>query len=191
VSKLDPGKYLGEIKGINIAAPSIDGRYLYVADSDLAIVGVVDTREDKVIKTIRVGKDPWRIYMSHEACGITANNGDETISIIDTKSNSVRQRSRPPGHDRSELAGGKPTSSNERFRLRLRHVQPEAGGTHPNRTNIQVRRHTDVQDENLPGRSTNHQVVIIDPRTIDRAREGRWPHPWGTHIMDNKDSYCH
>src|SRR5688572_32559186 len=40
VSKLDPSKYLGEIKGINIAAPSIDGRYLYVADSDLAIVAV-------------------------------------------------------------------------------------------------------------------------------------------------------
>src|SRR5688572_7993866 len=43
ISKLDPAKYLGEIKGINIAAPSIDGRYLYVADSDLAIVAVVDT----------------------------------------------------------------------------------------------------------------------------------------------------
>ena len=66
VAKLDPAKYLGEIKGINIAAPSNDGRYLYAADSDLGVVGVIDTREDKVIKTIRVGKDPWRIYMSHD-----------------------------------------------------------------------------------------------------------------------------
>ena len=90
VAKLDPDKYLGEIKGINIAAPSNDGRFLYAADSDLGIVGVIDTREDKVIKHIRVGKDPWRIYMSHDGkYGITANNGDETISIIDTRTNSV------------------------------------------------------------------------------------------------------
>ena len=59
-----PAKYLGEIKGINIAAPSIDGRYLYAADSDLAIVGVIDTREDKVIKTIRVG--PRSVAHLHE-----------------------------------------------------------------------------------------------------------------------------
>src|SRR6188768_1741603 len=90
VAKLDPAKYLGEIKGINIAAPSVDGKYLYAADGDLGIVGVIDTREDKVIKTIRVGKDPWRIYMSHDGkYGITPNNGDQTISIIGTKCNCV------------------------------------------------------------------------------------------------------
>ena len=55
VARLDPEKYLGEIKGINIAALSNDGRYLYTADSDLSVVGVIDTRDDKVIKTIRVG----------------------------------------------------------------------------------------------------------------------------------------
>src|SRR6187455_1069781 len=43
-SGLDPERFLGEIKGINIAAPSVDGRYLYAADSDLAVVGVIDTR---------------------------------------------------------------------------------------------------------------------------------------------------
>jgi YVTN family beta-propeller protein len=58
VAKLDPDKYLGEIKGINIAAPSNDGRYLYAADTDLGVVGVIDPREDRVIKVIRVGKDP-------------------------------------------------------------------------------------------------------------------------------------
>ena len=91
VAKLDPAKYLGEIKGINIAAPTPDGRYLYAADSDLGIVGVIDTREDRVIKTIRVGRDPWRIYMSHDGkYGITLNNGDETISIIGTECNCVK-----------------------------------------------------------------------------------------------------
>ena len=48
------------------------------------MVGVIDPREDKVIKVIRVGKDPWRIYMSHDGkYAITPNNGDQTISIID------------------------------------------------------------------------------------------------------------
>ena len=80
VAKLDPAKYLGEIKGINIAALSNDGRYLYAADSDLNVVSVIDTREDKVIKTIRVGRNPWRIYMSHDGrYGITINNDEETI----------------------------------------------------------------------------------------------------------------
>src|SRR5512134_987453 len=60
IAKLDPAKYLGEIKGINIAAPSIDGRYLYAADGTLGVVSVIDTRDDRVIKTIRVGLEPWR-----------------------------------------------------------------------------------------------------------------------------------
>ena len=66
VAKLDPAKYLGEIKGINIAMPTQRRPFLYAADGDLGVVGVIDTREDKVVKTIRVGKDPWRIYMSHD-----------------------------------------------------------------------------------------------------------------------------
>ena len=81
---LDPEHYLTEIQGINIATPSIDGHTLYAADTDLGVVGVIDTREDKVIKVIRVGKEPWRVYMGHDGkYAITPNNGDETISIID------------------------------------------------------------------------------------------------------------
>src|SRR4030095_9646526 len=118
-SGLDPERYLGEIKGINIAAPSIDGRYLYAADSDLAVVGVIDTRTDSVIKTIRAGRDPWRIYMSHDGrYGITANNGDETISIIDTRSNTVAATLEAgPDMTGIHFAGGKAyvVSSDSRF----------------------------------------------------------------------------
>src|SRR6476659_8022099 len=66
VAKLDPAKYLGEIKGINIPQITNDGKFLYAADTDLGVVGGIDQREDKVIKVIRVGKDPWGIYMSHD-----------------------------------------------------------------------------------------------------------------------------
>src|SRR5262245_65712249 len=76
VGKLDPEKYLGEIKGINIPQITNDGRFLYAADTDLAVVAKIDPREDKVIKVIRVGKDPWRPYMSHDGHYlITPNNG--------------------------------------------------------------------------------------------------------------------
>jgi YVTN family beta-propeller protein len=103
---LEPTKYLNEIHGIFNATPSADGRYLYAADGDLGVVGVIDTREDKVIKVIRVGRDPWRLYMSHDGrYGITANNGDETISIIDTTKNDVVRRSRARrGYDRHQFS---------------------------------------------------------------------------------------
>ena len=90
VAKLDPDKYLGEIHGINIAALSNDGKTLYAADGDFGVVAVIDPREDKVLKTIRVGKDPWRIYLSHDGKdAITPNNGDQTISIIDLAAGKV------------------------------------------------------------------------------------------------------
>lgn len=198
VSKLDPGRYLGEIKGINIAAPSIDGRYLYVADSDLGIVGVVDTREDKVIKTIRVGKDPWRIYMSHDGkYGVTANNGDETISIIDTKSNSVAATLEAgPAMTGVNFAGGKAyvISSTSGFVYVYDMSSLKPAGRVRIGTNIQLETATtDVQDQKIYlAESTNHQVVIIDSKdnSIERVMNVGL-YPWGTHIMDSKDNYCH
>src|SRR5437773_7142105 len=66
VARLDPQKYLGEIKGINIPQITNDGKYLYATDTDLGVAAKIDPREDKVVKVIRVGKDPWRIYMNHD-----------------------------------------------------------------------------------------------------------------------------
>src|SRR6187397_1189985 len=49
VAKLDPDKYLGEIKGINIPQITNDGQYLYATDTDLGVVAKIDPREDRVI----------------------------------------------------------------------------------------------------------------------------------------------
>jgi hypothetical protein len=49
VAKLDP-EISGRIKGINIPQISNDGKFL-AADSDLGVVGVIDPREDKVIRS--------------------------------------------------------------------------------------------------------------------------------------------
>jgi len=198
VAKLDPDKYLGEIKGINIAAPSNDGRYLYAADSDLSVVGVIDTREDKVIKTIRVGRDPWRIYMSHDGkYGITANNGDETISIIDTRTNSVAATLEAgPDMTGINFAGGKAfvISSTSGFVYVYDMGSLKPAGRIKIGTNVNLETATtDTADEKIYlAESTNHEVVIIDAKThgIERVKNvGLFP--WGTHIMDSKDNYCH
>jgi YVTN family beta-propeller protein len=197
-AKLDPDKYLGEIKGVNIAAPSLDGRYLYAADSDLAVVGVIDTRDDTVIKTIRVGRDPWRIYMSHDGrYGITANNGDETISIIDTRTNSVAATLEAgPDMTGINFAGGKAfvISSTSGFVYVYDMQSLKPAGRIKVGTNIQLETATtDVADEKIYlAESTNHQVVIIDARTHAIERVGNVGlFPWGTHIMASKDNYCH
>ena len=197
-AKLDPDKYLGEIKGVNIAAPSLDGRYLYAADSDLAVVGVIDTRTDSVIKTIRVGRDPWRIYMSHDGrYGITANNGDETISIIDTRSNTVAATLEAgPDMTGINFAGGKAfvISSTSGFVYVYDMQSLKPAGRIKIGTNIQLETATtDVADEKIYlAESTNHQVVIIDARTHAIERVGNVGlFPWGTHIMASKDNYCH
>jgi YVTN family beta-propeller protein len=197
-AKLDPDKYLGEIKGVNIAAPSIDGRYLYAADSDLAVVGVIDTRDDTVIKTIRVGRDPWRIYMSHDGkYGITANNGDETISIIDTRSNTVAATLEAgPDMTGINFAGGKAfvISSTSGFVYVYDMQSLKPAGRIKVGTNVQLETATtDVADEKIYlAESTNHEIVIIDARTHAIERVGNVGlFPWGTHIMASKDNYCH
>jgi len=198
VAKLDPAKYLGEIKGINIAALSNDGRYLYAADGTLGVVGVIDTQTDKVIKVIRVGPDPWRIYMDHDGkYGITANNGDETISIIDTRTNSVAATLEAgPDMVGINFAQGKAfvISSTSGFVYVYDMNSLKSAGRIKIGTNVQLETATtDTAEEKIYlAESTNHQVVIIDAKTHAIERVGNVGlFPWGTHVMDSKDNYCH
>src|SRR5213083_1568759 len=198
VAKLDPAKYLGEIKGINIAAATNDGRFLYAADGDLGVVGVIDPREDKVIKTIRVGKNPWRIYMNHDGkYAITPNNGDETISIIDLQANKVAATLEAgPGMVGVNFAAGKAfvisSTSGFVYVYDMKTLRPT--GRLKIGTNIQLETATtDIADQKLYlADSTENAVVIIDAKTETFEKilnVGLFP--WGTHIMDSKDNYCH
>ena len=198
VAKLDPDKYLGEIKGINIAAPSNDGLHLYAADGDLGVVGVIDTREDKVIKVIRVGRDPWRIYMSHDGnYGITPNNGDETISIIDTRTNAVAATLEAgPKMTGVNYAAGQAfvisSTSGFVYVYDMKSLKP--AGRIKIGTNVQLETATtDAAEQKIYlAASTNHEVVIIDAKTHAIERVGNVGlFPWGTHVMDSKDNYCH
>ena len=198
IAKLDPQKYLGEIKGINIAAPSNDGRFLYAADSDLGVVGVIDTREDKVIKVIRVGKDPWRIYMSHDGkYGITPNNGDETISIIDLAARKVAATLEAgPDMTGVNFAAGKAfaISSTSGFVYTYNMQTLKPAGRIKIGTNVQIETATtDTAEQKLYlAVSTTNSVAIIDAKTnAVEMVSGVGLYPWGTHIMDSKDNYCH
>jgi YVTN family beta-propeller protein len=188
----------GEIKGINIAAPSNDGKFLYAADTDLGVVGVIDTREDKVVKVIRVGKEPWRIYMSHDGkYGITLNNGDETISIIDLAANKVAATLEAgPDMTGVNFAAGKAfvISSTSGFVYVYNMGSLRPAGRIKIGANVQLETATtDTADQKLYlAESTTHSVVIIDAKTETFEKVSNVGlYPWGTHIMDSKDNYCH
>ena len=198
VAKLDPAKYLGEIKGINIPQITNDGKFLYAADTDLGVVGKIDPREDKVTKVIRVGKAPWRIYMSHDGnYAITPNNGDQTISIIDLRADKVAA-TLEAGENMTgvNFAGGKAfvisSTSGFVYVYDMKTLRPK--GRLKIGTNIQLETATtDTADEKLYlADSTENAVVIIDAKTngIEKVMNVGL-YPWGTHVMDSKDNYCH
>ena len=151
-----------------------------------------------MIKTIRVGRDPWRIYMNHDGrYGITANNGDQTISIIDTRSNSVAATLEAgPDMTGINFAGGKAyvISSTSGFVYVYDMSGLKPAGRIRIGTNIQLETATtDAQDRKIYlAESTNHEVVIIDSmdNSVQRVKNVGL-YPWDAHIMDSKDNYCH
>lgn len=198
VARLDPERYLSEIKGVSNASISNDGRYIYAADGDLGVVGIIDTRDDRVIKTIRVGADPWRAYMSHDGkYAITVNNGDETISIIDTSLNAVvATLEAGPDMTGVNFAAGKAfvISATSGFVYTYDMSTLKPAGRIKIGTNLQLETATtDTADEKLYlASSTDHSIYIIEAATsnVERVADVGL-YPWGTHIMDSKDNYCH
>lgn len=198
VARFDPERYLGDIKGVSNASISNDGRYIYAADGDLAIVAVIDTRDDRVVKTIRVGADPWRAYMSHDGrYAITINNGDETISIIDTSDNEVAATLEAgPDMTGVNFAGGKAfvISATSGFVYVYDMATLKPAGRIRIGVNIQLETATtDTADRKLYlASSTDHSIYVIDAATeaVDRVADVGL-YPWGTHIMESKDNYCH
>jgi YVTN family beta-propeller protein len=86
----DPERYLSELKGIANPTLTIDGKFVYAADGDAGVVGVIDTRTDRVVSTLKVGEAPWRAYASPDGLWmLVPNNGDETVSVIDAKTHRV------------------------------------------------------------------------------------------------------
>lgn len=86
----EPERYRSELKGIANPTPTVDGRFIFAADGDAGVVGIIDAETDRVVKTLRVGQAPWRAYASPDGrFMMIPNNGDETISVIDVKTQEV------------------------------------------------------------------------------------------------------
>src|SRR6476659_3829213 len=162
----------------------------------MGMVGVVDTREDKVTKVIRVGKEPWRVYMGHDGkYAITPNNGDETISIIDLQKNEVAATLEAgPDMTGVNYAAGKAfvISSTSGFVYVYDMATLRPAGRLKIGTNVQLETATtDTADQKLYlADSTENAVVIINARnqTFEKINKVGL-YPWGTHVMDSKDNY--
>ncbi|MEN6551932.1 MAG: YncE family protein, partial [Methanobacterium sp.] len=71
-------------------AVSPDGKYAYVAINGEATVSVIDTAEDKVIKTISVGKNPIGIAVSPDGGFVYVIYDSHTMDRIDTLTDDIR-----------------------------------------------------------------------------------------------------
>jgi len=90
VAARDPQRYLSEIKGIVNPTLTKDGAFAYAADSDAGVVAIIDTKTDKIVKTLKIGEQPWRAYNSPDGRWmLVPNNGDSTVSVIDTTSQKI------------------------------------------------------------------------------------------------------
>ncbi len=90
LASVNPDRFLTEIKGVANPTPTLDGRFIYATDGDSGEVAVIDTTTDEVVKTIRVGDEPWRAYPSPDGTKmLVPNNGDETVTVIDTVKQAV------------------------------------------------------------------------------------------------------
>jgi YVTN family beta-propeller protein len=90
VAARDPQHYLSEVKGIVNPTLTRDGAFAYAADSDTGVLAIIDTKTDKVVKTLQVGDQPWRAYNSPDGRWmLVPNNGDATVSVIDTTSQKI------------------------------------------------------------------------------------------------------
>jgi DNA-binding beta-propeller fold protein YncE len=136
--------------------------------------------------------------MSHDGrFAVTVNNGDETVSIIETAGNEVVATFEGgPDMVGVNFAAGKAfaisSSSGFVYAYDLSSLAP--AGRIKIGTNVRIETATtDVAEEKLYlGNSTNHTVEIIDAMTYAIESVGDVGlFPWGTHIMDSKDNYCH
>jgi YVTN family beta-propeller protein len=201
VAARDPQRYLSEIKGIVNPTLTKDGAFAYAADGDAGVVAIIDTKTDKIVKTLKVGQQPWRAYNSPDGRWmLIPNNGDSTVSVIDTTSQKVVAQL-TAGSDMTginyALDGSKAyvisrgdstvyVFDMKTFGLVTRlkigtNLALETAATTADGTKIYL------------ASSTNDSVYVIDART-DQVKQitdvGRYP--WGVSILAAASpNYCH
>ncbi len=204
VAARDPQRYLSEVKGIVNPTLTKDGAFAYAADGDAGVVAIIDTKNDKIVKTLKIGEQPWRAYNSPDGRWmLIPNNGDSTVSVIDTQSQKIVAQLNA-GSDMTginyALDGSKAyvisrgdstvfVFDMKNFslvtRLKLKqgtaNVSLETASTTADGTKIYL------------ASSSNDSVYVIDARTDPvKPIKDFGLYPWGVHIMAAASpNYCH
>lgn len=197
----DPDRYLSAIKGIANPTLTPDSRFAYAADGDAGEVGVIDTRTDRLLTTIKVGAEPWRAYASPDGRWmLVPNNGDESISVISTATQKVvtTLKGGPEMTGINFVQGGKKAYVISRGDSTV-YVYDMQSFSLVNRLKIGVNLALETASTSADGgrvylaSSTDDSVYVIDGATdqVKRiANVGRYP--WGVTILGSASpNYCH
>jgi YVTN family beta-propeller protein len=201
VAARDPQRYLSEIKGVVHPTLTRDGAFAYAASGDSGELAIIDTRADRVVKTLRVGEQPWRAYNSpDDRWMLVPNNGDATVSVINTASQKVvaKLNAGPEMTGINFAAGGSKAYVISRgdsavyvFDMKtFRLVNRLKIGTG---LSLETAATTADGAKIFLASSTDDAVYVIDAQTdrVSRiANVGRYP--WGVTILGSASgNYCH
>jgi YVTN family beta-propeller protein len=201
VAARDPQRYLSEVKGIVNPTLTRDGAFAYAADSDSGVLAIIDTKTDKVVKTLQVGEQPWRAYNSPDGRWmLVPNNGESTVSVIDTTSQSIvaKLNAGPEMTGINFAADGRKAYVISRGDAAVFVYDMQTFGLI---TRLKIGTSVGLETAATTGdgakiylaSSTDDSVYVIDARTdqVKRiANVGRYP--WGISILAaGSPNYCH
>lgn len=197
---LDTAKYLGNVEGVPAPTMSLDGKYLFAADTDLGLVAVIETKTDKLIKTIPLGGKPWKAYPSSDGkFMMVAINESNEVAVIDVATQKLAAVM-PSGGDITGINfvdGGRKAyvvSSTEGtlYAYDLKALVP-AGKILLDQTVELATATTDVEGRRIYVCGTNNDTIYVIDGKTDKVNTitGVGNFPWGTHIMGSTDNYCH
>ncbi len=199
-TELDTAKYLGNVEGVPAPSMTLDGKFVYAADSDLGLVAVIETKTDKVVKTIPLGGKPWKAYPSPDGkYMVVAINETNEVAVIDIAKQKLVS-TMPSGADITGINfvnGGKKayviaSTEGTVYAYDLVSMRP-AGKILLGQNNLLATATTDVETKRIYVCSTNNDTIYVIDGKDDKvsAITGIGNFPWGTHIMGSNDNYCH
>ena len=187
-----------EYQGIINITATPDGRLGFAAHGEGNTLAVIDLETGEKIKDVTLGELPWRAYGTADGrLMIVPNNGDKTISIIETESQTVIA-TLPGAADMTGVNtdNGSATAfvisrgENKAIVIDLAALAvvgeialpgtPETGVVTPDGTKLYV------------ALSTANKVAVIDvaARRLARMIDGVGQGPWGA-TMAGARNYCH
>lgn len=197
---LDTDRFLGEVEGVPAPTMSLDGKYLFAADTDLGLVAVIETKTDKVIKSIPLGGKPWKAYPSSDGkYMMVAINESNEVAIISVAEQKLVAKL-PSGGDITGINfvnGGKKAyvlSSTEGtiYAYNMESLAP--AGKIVLDPNVELATATtDVEGRYIYACGTNNDTIYVIEGKTDKVGKitGTGNFPWGTHLMGSTDNYCH